>query len=193
MSDNSAPQAGSRPKAAVIDTTGSFPISLLAKVIRSRVSRAKRGIAWEGLEARKARLANQDQINDRDVEEDVRKHLEKVTISRVFDAEGLWEVLGEVTRNSRTQLDYEERDEVISTQTTQQSIVSRAALDVDEELLITKEIVDSEDGSYVLDDAAETVEKPEEQEDEGIEIIVVDSMTDIINGLLANKERTEGL
>jgi hypothetical protein len=187
------PHARSRPKAAVIDTTGSFPISLLAKVIRSRVSRAKRGIAWEGLEARKARLANQDQINDRDVEEDVRKHLEKVTISRVFDAEGLWEVLGEVTRNSRTQLGHEKRGEVVATQTAQQTTVSRAALNADEEPSIMREIVDSEDGSYILDEAETAVEQLEEHGDEGIEIIVVDSMTDIINGLLANKERTEGL
>lgn len=194
LSDNLTLEAKGRPKAAVIDTTGSFPISLLAEVIRSRVSRAKRGTVWEGPDAREARLADHDQINDRDVEEKVRQHLEKVSISRVFDAEGLWEVLGEITRNFRTQLDHKEQGDTIATHAALHTTVSRATSDVDEESSITREVMDSEDGSYILDNESKiAIESPEEQADEGIEIVVVDSMTDIINGLLANKETTEGL
>jgi len=73
------------------------------------------------------------------VDEEVRRCLEMVAISRVFDVEGLWEVLGEVGRGS--------------------------------------------DGSTVDDD--------ESLREEGVEMIIIDNMTHLINELFARKERSE--
>ena len=68
-----------------------------------------------------------------------------VAISRVFDVEGLWEVLGEVGRDS---------DRV------------------------------------VLGDEERAVE---DNDEEGMEIIVIDNMTHLISELFARKERGEGI
>ena len=165
---------------AIIDTTSSFPISLLAKVIKSRIIQANRGPGSRNFNTEKVAPTRYGQIDNKDAEEEAQKHLEKVTISRVFDIEGLWEVLGEVTRNSRPLPKHQRGEEVDARD--------------HEELPITKEIVDSEDESLSPDGDSKAIpEQPDEQIDEGIEILVVDSMTDIINGSLANKERTEGI
>ena len=165
---------------AIIDTSSSFPISLLAKVIKARIIQANRGPGSRHFKTEKVAPAKYGQIDDNDVQEEVQEHLEKVTISRVFDIEGLWEVLGEVTRNSRPRPDHQDGGEVDARD--------------DEESPTMKEIADSQDESLSpVRDSKAVPEQPGEQGDEGIEILVVDSMTDIINGSLANKERTEGI
>ena len=82
----------------------------------------------------------EDSVNGKGVDEEVQRYLEVVAMSRVFDVEGLWEVLGEVGRDS----------------------------DWDEERL------------------------SEEQPEDGMEIIIIDNMTNLINELFARKERSEG-
>lgn len=72
------------------------------------------------------------------MDEEVRGYLEMVAISRVFDVEGLWEVLGEVGRDS-------------------------AGMEEDR------------------------------SDEEGMEIIIIDNMTHLINELFARKERGEGV
>lgn len=76
----------------------------------------------------------------KEIDNDVQRCLEIVDISRVFDVEGLWEVLGEVGRDSET------GDK------------------------------DDEEKGY----------------EEGVEMIVIDNMTHLVNELFARKERSEG-
>lgn len=73
------------------------------------------------------------------VDDDVHRCLEMVAISRVFDVEGLWEVLGEVGRDC------------------------------------------------VGDEGTS-----EDKYEEGMEVIIIDNMTQLINELFARKEKGEG-
>lgn len=87
-------------KAIVIDTTGSFPIPLLASIIKSRIvsnqdARSRREATTGNYE-----VGGGEKIDHLEVDRDVQSCLEMVAISRVFDLEGLWEVLGEVGRDS---------------------------------------------------------------------------------------------
>ncbi|OBT42333.1 hypothetical protein VE00_06502 [Pseudogymnoascus sp. WSF 3629] len=74
--------------ASVIDATGSFPLVLLAGVVRWCVERGVGSGAGEG--------GGRGVKGGRGVEEKVNAVLERVGVTRVFDIEGLWEVLGEV-------------------------------------------------------------------------------------------------
>lgn len=135
------------------------------------------------------------QVLDEGVEGEVQKYLEMVAISRVFDVEGLWEVLGEVRQDSRSNINHEDDEEfeVIVAREEINISASRPAYD-GAKPSAAREIVDSEDDSFTpnVDDGRLT-EPLEGQGDEGVEIIVIDSMIDIINELLARKEKTEGI
>jgi hypothetical protein len=80
-------------------------------------------------------------VHESSVDEEVQRCLEMVAISRVFDVEGLWEVLGEVGGDS--------------------------------------------EGAEGL--------APDDHNEEGMEIIIIDNMTHLINELFARKERSEGI
>lgn len=80
-------------------------------------------------------------VHESSVDEEVQRCLEMVAISRVFDVEGLWEVLGEVGR-------------------------------------------DSEEAQGLA---------PDDHNEEGMEIIIIDNMTHLINELFSRKERSEGI
>ena len=86
-------------------------------------------------------MTAEDSANGKGVDEEVQRCLEMIAMSRVFDVEGLWEVLGEVARDSHWN---------------------------------------------------EELPSKEQHEEDGIEIIIIDNMTNLINELFARKERTEG-
>lgn len=91
-----------------------------------------------------------------------------VGISRIFDVEGLWEVLSEISTSSTPS---EARDVLIRD---------------DHET----EIADSED-----EGEEESIRRENAQtsiHDEGVEIIIVDNMTHIINELFSRKEKSDG-
>jgi hypothetical protein len=135
------------------------------------------------------------QVLDEGVEGEVQKYLEMVAISRVFDVEGLWEVLGEVRRDSRSNLNHEDDGglEIIDAREEISISASRPVYDGSKSSVAT-EIVDSEDDGLTPDGDDERLTEPlEGQGDEGVEIIVVDSMIDIINELFARKEKAEGI
>lgn len=179
-------------KAAIIDTTGSFPISLLAKAIKSRILQARKDPVLSQTTDNSA--SKHEQIANEDVQKEVQMYLEMVTISRVFDVEGLWEVIDEVTRDSPSQSHYRDGEEADVPQALDRtsSLVAKAVRD-DEKSIITQEIVDSEDEGFTSDeDYNASAERPDEQEEEGIEILIIDSMTDMINELFARKEKSEG-
>lgn len=92
----------------------------------------------------------------------VKRALEMVAISRVFDIEGLQEVLSE-----------------ISSQSPHQSPDR------------TAEIVDSEDEDAGLSPIRSPKKKPDGEE-EGIQMLIVDNTTTLITGLMNRIEKSEG-
>jgi hypothetical protein len=79
-------------RASVIDTTGSFPVSLLAKIIRLCTASQLGWVDW-GVEK-----LDIGQAVDARVEET----LGRVAISRAFDIEGVWEVLSEISADCQS-------------------------------------------------------------------------------------------
>jgi hypothetical protein len=114
-------------------------------------------------------------VSNEEVEIDVQRCLEMVAISRVFDFEGLWEVLGEVGRDSTPRADF-----AISPSPDPESHKP--------EPLQPPEIFDSEEE---LTPGAATPPQTNKSPDPGIEIIIVDNLTHIITSLLAQKEKSE--
>ncbi|RDL41077.1 uncharacterized protein BP5553_01056 [Venustampulla echinocandica] len=152
------PKPKPKPKAAIIDTTGSFPLPLLAKVLKSRI-----------LEDRSVDGVNDDRRGGNALEEAVQLCLEMVTISRVFDVEGLLEVLDEIERGNQPNGVYE---------ATSQEQPGRSL-----------EISDSQDES--LSPAATSPRRTTPSTGEGsIEVIIVDNMTQIINELFPRREKS---
>lgn len=181
------------PQVAIIDTTGSFPISLLARVIRSRILQAAADPTLKSATTANSTPTNYGQIDKENLLNEVQKYLEQVTISRVFDVEGLWEVLSEVTLESPSSLP--QRDgKTIAADLMQRSTSSfPITLRASEEPSTVEEIIDSEDENPTPDDNyGATAEQPAYQGHEGIQILVVDNMGDLINELLARKEKTDG-
>ncbi|KAH7418108.1 hypothetical protein BKA64DRAFT_716890 [Cadophora sp. MPI-SDFR-AT-0126] len=190
-----------KPKATIIDTAGSFPLALLASVLKSRLLEARSLSAQNAVQT--GNHAVQEPKNTKSgagidgkdkefVDEQVQQCLEMVAISRVFDIEGLWEVIGEV-------------DHVESSLTSEldgKNGTEKAAFNVTDELPAaeqdigpsTPEILDSEEDTSPPSDSPSSTSKEEgdnASEDEGIEIIIVDNMTHIINELFARKEKSD--
>lgn len=76
----------------MIDTTGSFPVSLLANIVRLRTVSQ---VGQVGHEVEKPNI--EQALDDR-----VQEILGRVAISRVFGIEGVWEVLSEISADCRT-------------------------------------------------------------------------------------------
>jgi len=201
------PAAQSR--ATIIDTTGSFPISLLAKVIKSRILEKKEESSRRDIKTDVYKSTQPDAVGNKGLEDEVQRCLEMVAISRVFDVEGLWEVLSEVGRDDRSNLDCEHPQEGLEAG----DAVGEAGIGENDLLQklpkpsIVGEIGDSEDESTPDEDEVAMTEQPVPRiqkqaapqigaggaEVEGTEIIIVDNMTNIINELFARKEKSEGM
>lgn len=172
---NTSPTPSTKPKATVIDTTGSFPTALLAKVLSSRIILSRAASTTAAVHSGNYAISGEKQdVPDEEVETDVQRCLEMVAISRVFDFEGLWEVLGEVNRDSTLHDDY--------------AIPSSPDPEAHErESHYPPEIFDSEE--ELSPERASTRDK--NSSDPGIEIIIIDNLTHIITSLLAQKEKSE--
>lgn len=157
-------------RAIIIDTTGSFPLALLAKVLKARLAAANAKTARAGNQTGNFEEVEIDIKNTDDVDADVQKCLEMVAISRVFDIEGLWEVLGEVGRDSRD--------------------VENDTVETDQDHMKPWEILDSEDDLTDDEDMAPAAAKATDEI--GTEIIIVDNLTHIINELFTRKEKGDG-
>ncbi|KAG0651375.1 hypothetical protein D0Z07_1636 [Hyphodiscus hymeniophilus] len=127
-----------KTRATIIDTTGSFPITLLAKILKAQILDTKTKTARQSIDDGNYAVFN-NTVNEKEADDQVRRCLEMVAISRVFDIEGLWEVLGEVGKSS---------------------------------------------DSGAADDESMS-------DEDGVEIVIIDNMTHLINELFARKERSE--
>ncbi|KAH8811440.1 hypothetical protein F5884DRAFT_274361 [Xylogone sp. PMI_703] len=201
-------------KAIVIDTTGSFPVSSLAKVLRSRIlATRERERRIQASNENHSKNAEQTGGTNNDVVTEVQKCLEMVSISRVFDFEGMWEVLGEVRSGTAekghldTDIGEQQDDGEIMEGQENHGII----IDANKEMDPTPEILDSEEDESVSSDRSpmdrKTIELRENEtrerntsyvestnkdnQNEGIEIVILDNMTNIINELFARKEKVE--
>ena len=171
-SSNSQPTT----RASVIDSTGTFPLPTLAEILKVRVGQVRARAAAKPPPMDET--ADQCQEEEQKINVDVGRCLEMVGISRVFDVEGLWEVLREIGRSSVSSLD---RD-------------GAGSKDVDDETQSDHEveIADSEEEEDELEGKSKERLKGEDT-DEGIEIIIIDNMTQIINELFSRKEKSDGM
>ncbi|KAF7915220.1 uncharacterized protein EAE98_011305 [Botrytis deweyae] len=86
-----------KPKVVVIDATGSFNLPLLVKILRSRLLKRRREMRSRDDSTMNINSGhNADESTEIDIQKEVNALLELVAISRVFDIEGLWEVLSEL-------------------------------------------------------------------------------------------------
>lgn len=155
-------------KAAIVDSTGNFPLRVLARVIRRQ--------AEDGVEDEKL------------VEEKVEEMLERISITRVFDIEGLKEVLEELQENAEQS--HAERGDIPQNESREEEGMPRGGI---------AEIGDSEDDDTdILLPAPESDEKSNMKhisprqlpmEAPATEIILVDTFTPLVTTLLANAER----
>jgi hypothetical protein len=99
-----------------------------------------------------------------------------VAISRVFDIEGLWEVLGEVGRSGTSK-----DEDILENGSEADPRMNRQSLQKPPEIIDSEEELTPESASP----------PPDQKEDSGIELIVIDNMTHIISELLARKEKSE--
>ena len=116
----------------------------------------------------------------------VQRCLEMIAISRVFDIEGLREVLGEIGSECyRVAVSNKDKPEGDGGDRANHSSTE-----------ISTEIVDSEEDitpEYQPEAFPPPIHLPlDDDEDDGTEIIIVDNMTHIINELFARKEKTDG-
>jgi hypothetical protein len=115
-----------------------------------------------------------------------------VSISRVFDVEGLWEVLYEAGRHSRSDF---QQQHVASEMSESEGIDAAEKVSGSEkplEIIDSEEELTPEDEAPLFPDPTPTSGDIKEDEDE-TEIIIVDNMTHIINGLLSRKEKSDGM
>jgi hypothetical protein len=176
----SSSNPSSKPSATIVDTTGSFPVSLLAKVLRARIISSRAASTTAAVQTANYDISGQSlAVTDEEVEKGVQRCLEMVAISRVFDIEGLWEVLGEVGRDGTS---HDDSDTPVSThdpKTTERSPQRPT------------EIADSE--AELTPEAATPLPPSQNktEQDPGIEIIIIDNITHLITSLLARKEKSE--
>jgi hypothetical protein len=176
----SSSNPSSKPSATIVDTTGSFPVSLLAKVLRARIISSRAASTTAAVQTANYDISGQSlAVTDEEVEKGVQRCLEMVAISRVFDIEGLWEVLGEVGRDGTS---HDDSDTPVSThdpKTTERSPQRPT------------EIADSE--AELTPEAATPLPPSQNktEQDLGIEIIIIDNITHLITSLLARKEESE--
>ncbi|KAF4629267.1 hypothetical protein G7Y89_g8881 [Cudoniella acicularis] len=172
-------------KATIIDTTGSFPLSLLARILKSRILLSRSATSRQNVETANYRPVHDENSDAPNVEE-VQRCLEMVAVSRVFDIEGLWEVLGEIGRAHvpvPVPAEHEGSSPPWESNTPELKSKSPQILDSDED---EEEVLETEMKQPV------DIEKSENHDcEEGIEIVIVDNMTHIINELFGRKEKND--
>ncbi|CAD6445625.1 d5477f8a-2a53-4c85-81ca-dfc21b3ec509 [Sclerotinia trifoliorum] len=102
----------SKPKVVVIDATGSFNLPLLVKVLRSRLVKMRHEMkSMDDTKINRGDNHNSEADTEIEIQKEVNTMLELVAISRVFDIEGLWEVLGEIGRTGGQHSDDEDQED----------------------------------------------------------------------------------
>ncbi|TGO21514.1 hypothetical protein BPAE_0215g00060 [Botrytis paeoniae] len=178
-----------KPKVVVIDTIGSFNLPLLVKILRSRL--LKRRYEMRSRDDVTMNLNDGHITDEIDIQKEVNALLELVAISRVFDIEGLWEVLSELGRPN---------DQPINNGADQEIpiiIPSRTSKPVEGEAeplhKIPDEICDSEEEDIELTPPPPPPVKPTaptpSSTETSPEILIIDSMHYLISHLFTHSEK----
>ncbi|TGO47800.1 hypothetical protein BCON_0263g00110 [Botryotinia convoluta] len=178
-----------KPKAVVIDTTGSFSLPLLVKILRSRL--LKRRYEMRSRDDITMNLNDGHSTDEIDTQKEVNALLELVAISRVFDIEGLWEVLSELGRPNDQPRNNRGDQEIptITPSRTSKSIEGEA------ETLhkMPDEICDSEEEDIELTPPppppAKPTTPPPSSTETSPEILIIDSMHYLISHLFTHSEK----
>jgi len=189
---NPTSKSSKKPKtcATIIDTTGSFPLSVLAQILRSRILESRLASSRRDNQSGNYEVTN-PASEEPDVSGEVQICLEMVALSRVFDIEGLWEVIGEVGRDSKSN----SSTVVEVPRKVSAAHEDRAPEDPSPENVI--EIIDSEEEVSSSDEASIQATSGQHKQDiqdvdDGIEVVIIDDITRIINLLFAQREKSEG-
>lgn len=133
-----------KPIAAIIDTTGTFPISLLARILKSRLLSTKPA--------------------PKDLDTTIQILLSYVSISRIFNIAGLWEVISEVSAPSTSPHPAPpEEEEIPSSDASDFSLLQRAT---------------SPGQASASDGETE------------VQIIIIDTLTPLLSSLFATSEKS---
>ncbi|CAG8958036.1 hypothetical protein HYFRA_00000380, partial [Hymenoscyphus fraxineus] len=162
------------PIAQIIDTTGSFPLPLLAQVLHARIS------SHLSLQS----PSESSSATEQELHTHVQRALERISISRVFDIAGLWEVLREINDPPPTPPTPTPPAAGQSSPDWGSNLSSASAPVDDDEKENEKEDVPSKSFS-----TGNEGEKPGEEE--GIQILIIHTLTPLINDLLARREKSE--
>ncbi|TGO62050.1 hypothetical protein BOTNAR_0119g00140 [Botryotinia narcissicola] len=182
----------SKPKVVVIDTTGSFNLPLLVKILRTRLLKRRYEMrSRNDITINLNNGQNTDESTGIDIQKEVNALLELVAISRVFDIEGLWEVLSELERPDdlfRNNGDDQEMPATILSRTSK-----HVAGKIEPLHKIPDEICDSEDEDIELTPPP-PVEPPvltpiPSSTETSPEILIIDSMHHLITHLFTHSEK----
>lgn len=207
-------------------------MQLLSRILRHRILEAqgrlrrirenRKAAGFIGNRAEAQSLTDDDAVVDVDfdVEEVLKQCLERVSISRVFDVWGFWEVIGEIGRDSKEPTEEENIQQKDSIEGEQASIAGSPDSKMESPMKPMKEleIEDSEaedDGSISSlgspppltdskpDSEIHAVRKDQQGEKAAedreehrselrTDIVIIDNMTTLISELFARTERTAG-
>lgn len=182
-------------KAVVVDTTGSFPISVLAKTLEVRIQEAREAATTRNVLTgnfgtsfeRRTAAASEEEVSA-----EVQRCLEMVALSRVFDVEGLWEVLSEVGRLAQNTVTTKKQGSKEVVEVMPKDVIRRTN-QFGENVVSIPEVGDSDEETLISEPPSPFPEETHtHNEEESTEIIIVDNMTHIINELFTRKERGEG-
>ncbi|TEY73036.1 hypothetical protein BOTCAL_0084g00150 [Botryotinia calthae] len=178
-----------KPKVVVVDTTGSFNLPLLVKILRSRL--LKRRYEMRSRDDITKNLNdghNTNESTEIGIQKEVNALLELVAISRVFDIEGLWEILSELGRPNDQPIN-NGGDQEIPTITASHT---RKPVEGEAEPFhkIPDEICDSEDEDIELTPPPVKPTAPNPSSIEtSPEILIIDSMHYLISHLFTHSEK----
>ncbi|KAM3075915.1 hypothetical protein ACMFMG_006571 [Clarireedia jacksonii] len=178
-----------KPKVIVVDTTGSFPLSLLAKVLKSRLTNLKGEMQARNNTTEKHVGSTHFGV-DEEENEQLSLMLGLVAISRVFDIEGLWEVLSEIgrTANQVNNDEINERHMGSSPWSEQPETDNREV-----QPHVRDEIGDSEDDDSPLQSPSPPPEPASTSHTTSIdtapELLIIDNMHHLISHLFTHSEK----
>ncbi|KAJ8066784.1 hypothetical protein OCU04_004172 [Sclerotinia nivalis] len=183
----------SKPKVVVIDTTGSFNLPLLVKVLRSRLHKMKNEMrSMDDTNMNCENSHNSGADTEIEIQKEVNAMLELVAISRVFDIEGLWEVLSEIGRTD----DHRSNDE--DDQDISKNSPSRKGKFVEKQAehplyKLPDEIGDSEEEDIEMSPPPvkpSTSNTSTSEAETSPEILVIDNMHYLISHLFTHSEKS---
>ncbi|KAK6592698.1 hypothetical protein H4I96_03697 [Botrytis cinerea] len=178
-----------KPKVVVIDTTGSFDLPLLVKILRSRLLERRYEMrSRDDITKNLNDGHNPNESTEIDIRKVVNALLELVAISRVFDIEGLREVLSELGRPNDQPINNGGDQEIpkITPSHTSKPVEG----EVEPLHKIPDEICDSEDEDIELTPppVKPTALNPSSIETRP-EILIIDSMHYLISHLFTHSEK----